>query len=100
MHAVIDLEDGHAVLEVVTRDETGCFELGENAIDGRETDVLVRFEELTIDGLRGQVMCRAALEDLENLEPRQRHLQSGFAKVLAFQCGRLLRRPAASGAAV
>src|SRR5579864_5067826 len=82
--ALIELEDRHHVIEVVTGDEARRLELREHAVYRRETDVLVGFEEGSVNVLGGQVARRAALEELENLQPRQRYLQAGFAEVLAF----------------
>src|SRR5581483_3617698 len=84
MRALIELEDGHAVLEVVPGDEARSFELCQHAIHRRQPDVLVRVEQVAVDVLGGKVTRRTALEDLENFQPRQRYLQAGFAEVLAF----------------
>ena len=83
--AMVELEDGHAVLEVVTGDQTGRLELRKHTVDGRQSDVLVRLEERPVDVFGRQVPRVAVLEDLQDLQPRQRYLEAGFPKVLAFQ---------------
>ena len=84
VRALVELEDGHAILEVMSRHQPRGLELGEHAIHGCQADVLVGVEELTINVLGRQVASLAALQYFENLQARQRHLQTGFAKVFAF----------------
>src|SRR4051812_39218487 len=91
MRSLVQLEDGHAVLEMVARHESGCLELSEHAVHRREADVLVGFDEPLVDALGGHVTGRAALEDLEDLQPRSRDLESGLAQVFAFQARGLLK---------
>lgn len=71
--------------EVIAIDDTGFFELGEHAIDRRETDILTRAEQLAVDVLRAQVPFLAGLEDLHDLDARQRDLEARFAKLFALQ---------------
>jgi hypothetical protein len=49
MGTLVELENGHAVLEVMTGDEPGCLELRENAVDRGETDILIGIEQGTVD---------------------------------------------------
>jgi hypothetical protein len=84
MGAVVELEDGHAIFEVMTRNEPGRLKLGQHAVDGSQPDILIAVEERAVDVFGRQVSRRAALEDFENLEARQRYLQAGFAEVFAF----------------
>src|SRR3984957_2916055 len=88
MGALVELEDRHPVLEMMARDQTRRLELRQNAVNGGEPDVLVRIEEGAVDVFGRKMACGgAALENLENFQPRQRHLQTGFTKVLAFHGG-------------
>src|ERR1700691_1307999 len=88
MGALVELETRHPALEMMTRDESCCLELRQDAVNGSEPDVLVRIEEGPVDVLGRKMTCGgAALENLENFQPRQRHLQAGFTKVLAFHGG-------------
>src|SRR6516162_1786878 len=84
VRALVELEDGHTVLEMMTRDEAGSLELREHAVHGRKPDVFVRLEQRSIDVFRGEMTRRAALENLEDLQSRQCDLQTRFAQVLAF----------------
>src|SRR5579871_1617235 len=86
MGTVIQLEDGHAVLEMMASHQTGRLKLGEYAVDSGQPDILVTIEERAIDVFGRKMSCRAALENFENLEARQGHLQAGFAEVFAFHC--------------
>jgi len=84
VRAVIELEDGHAILEVMPGDEARRLKLRENAIDGGQSDVLIAVEEGAID-VFGRKMARgAAFENFQNLEARQRYFQAGFAEVFTF----------------
>ena len=51
MRALVELEDRHAVLEVMAGDQAGGLELREHAVDGGEPDVLVGLEQGAIDVL-------------------------------------------------
>jgi hypothetical protein len=84
VRALVQLEDGHAVLEVMARDEAGGLELRQHPVDRREADVLARVDEALVDVLGGHVARAAALEDVEDLETRQRDLEPCLAQVLAF----------------
>jgi hypothetical protein len=84
MRAVIQLEDRHAVFEMVPAYEAGGLELREHAINGGEPDILIGIEQAAIDVLGRKMTCRAALEDLENLQSWQRYLEAGLAKILTF----------------
>src|SRR5437870_8078210 len=84
MSPLIELEHRHAILEMMARDEPGGLELGQHAVDGSHADVLVGLEQHTVDVLGRHMAGGAALENLQDLQARQRHLQTGFAKVLAF----------------
>lgn len=84
MLAAVQFEDRGAALEVVAGHQTSRLELGEHAVDGREPDVLVRFQELAIDVFGAEVTHLRNREDLEDLHAGHRHLEAGFAEVLAF----------------
>ena len=70
VRTVIELEDGHAILEVMPGDEARRLKLRENAVDGGQSDVLIAIEERAVD-VFGRKMARiAALEDFQDLEAR------------------------------
>ena len=85
MRSLVELEHGHAVFKMVPRHESGGLELREHAVDGREADVLVRFDQSLVDALSRHMTGLAALEYFEDLEPRPRHLEAGLAQVFTFQ---------------
>lgn len=84
MRPGIEFEHRHAIGEVMPRDEPRRLELGEHAIDRRETDVLAQIDQPTIDILGRHVALATALEDFEDLHSRQRDLESRFAQVFSF----------------
>jgi len=84
MAALVQFEDSHAIFKVVARDEARRLELSQHAVDGRKPDVLIRLKEAAIDVFRRQVAGAAALENLQDLKPRQRDLETNFTKILAF----------------
>jgi outer membrane protein assembly factor BamE len=84
MRAVIELEDGHAILEVMPGDESRRLKLRQNAVDGGQADVLITVEECAIDVFGRQMARIAALENFQNLESRQRDFEAGFAEVFTF----------------
>jgi len=82
--AEVDLENGHAVLEMMARHQARALELREHAIDRREADILAGVEQLFIDLFGRHMPGLATLENLENLQPRQRDLEPRFTQVLTF----------------
>ncbi len=89
MRTLVELEHRHAILEVVAGDQACGLELREHAVHRGKADVLVGLQQRAVDVLGREVAGLAALEDLEDLQPRQGYLQPGLAQVLAFQ--RVLR---------
>jgi len=83
----VELEYGHAIGEVMPRDEPRRLELREHAVDRGQADVFLQVDEPPVDVFGRQVARAAFLEDVENLHARQRDLQPGFAQVIAFHCG-------------
>jgi len=85
---LVQLENGHPVLEMMSGDEAGSLELREHAVHRREADVLVGLEQLLVNRFRTLVPRRAILENLEDLETGQGHLEAGLAQIFAFQIKR------------
>src|SRR5258708_11790259 len=79
VRALIELEYRHAVLEMMARDQAGRFELRQHAIDRGEADVLGRAEQPPVDLFGRHVAGDPALEYLEDLQARQRDLQTCLA---------------------
>jgi hypothetical protein len=84
MHALVELEHRHAVFEVMAHHQARGLELRQHPVDGRQADVLGRADQALVDFLGRQVPRAAALEDLEDLEPRQRDLEPGLAEIFPF----------------
>src|SRR5262245_5543384 len=91
MRPLVELENRHAVFEMVAGHEPGRLELREHPVNGGETDVLVGLDQALVDALGGHMPGRTSLEDLEDLESRPRDLQSRLAQILAFQVNGLLK---------
>ena len=79
MITVIEFEDRMPALEVMARHEARRFELGQHTIDGRKADILTGIEQFFVHILGTEVTMLRLLEDLENLEARNGHLETGFA---------------------
>jgi len=88
MGAFVQLENGHAVLEMMPGDKSGGLELREHPVHGGKTNVLIRLDQLLVDRFRALVPRRAILENLEDLEAGQGHLEAGLAQIFAFQIKR------------
>ncbi len=82
--ALVELEHRGRTLEVVPCDQPGRLELRQNPVNGRQPDVLVRFEQMLIYVLGAHVARRRGAEDLQDLQPRQRDLEAGLAQVAGF----------------
>ncbi len=83
--ALVQFEHRHAALEMMARDEAGRFELGQDTVDGGESDVLVGYQELLVDVLRAHVARRTVGQNIENF-------QSGAALLSGPHCaGRCFR---------
>lgn len=84
MRASVELEYRHAVGKVMPGHEPRSLELREHAVNRCQADILARVDEPTIDILGGQVALAARLEDLEDLDARQRDFEAHFAQIVAF----------------
>src|SRR4051812_10010446 len=91
VRALVQLENSHAVFKVMPRDQARGLELGENAVHGRETYVLVRLNEPLVNAFGGHVTGGTSLENFEDLESRSCDLEPRLAQVLAFQSSGLLK---------
>ena len=82
--ALVELEHRSRALEMMPRDQPGRLELRQHPVHGRQPDVLVRLEQMLINVLRAHVARRRSAEDLQNLQARQRDLESRLAQVAGF----------------
>jgi hypothetical protein len=79
MRAGIELEHRQPAVEVMPAHQAGGLELRQHAINGGQPEVLMLIAQAPMDFLRRQVPGLGALEDFEDAQPGQRHLQSGVA---------------------
>ena len=80
--AFVQLEHGLARLEVMADQEAGLLELRQHAIDGGEADVESLGKQQLVDVLGGQVTHLRRLEQVDDLEPRQRRLEAGALEIV------------------
>lgn len=96
MVALGELEYAVAGLEIVACHEPGGFELGQNSVDGGQSDILAGIQKRTVDVFSAHVLCAAlcGVEQLQDLDPRQRDFETCVAQLLIFRrhCGASLVR--------
>jgi outer membrane protein assembly factor BamE len=80
--ALVQLEYRFAGLEMLTGEETGLLELGEDAVDGGEADVDAFGKQRLVDVFGREVAHLAALEELEDLAPGQGGLEPAVLQAL------------------
>src|SRR2546428_464551 len=73
---LVQLEHRFAGLEMMALEDAGLLELGEDPVHGGKTHVQSLVHEDPVDILRRKVAHLAALEKLENAQPRTRRLQA------------------------
>ena len=73
--ALVELEHRLARLEIAARQQPGLLELHQHAVDRGQADVGAFDQQRLEDVLGGHVPALGALEDLEDLDARQRGLQ-------------------------
>jgi len=66
----IQLENGVAFCEIMPLHQTGSFELSQNPVNGRQTNLFARFDQLSIDILGAEMMLRALPQKLQNFQAR------------------------------
>jgi len=64
MLAFVELEHSGRALEMMTAHEAGGFELRQNSIDRRKSNVFVRLEKMLVDVLRTHMPRRGGAQDL------------------------------------
>jgi len=80
--AAVDLEDCLAGFEEVALQQASLLELGEHAINRRQTDVHVVGDEHAIDVFSSHVTLGAFLEKFKNLEARKGGFQAHVLETL------------------
>ena len=79
---LVQFKHGLAGLEVMADQQTGLFELGQDAVNRRQPDLHAVIEQQLVDILRRQVALVAALEQVEDLEPGQGCLEPDALQIL------------------
>ena len=77
MLVLAQLVDRLAGLEVVAAQQAGLLELGEHAVHRGQTDVRMLGQQQAVDVLGRHVALLGLLEDLQDLQARQRGLEAG-----------------------
>ncbi len=80
--ALVQFEHRLAAFEVMPLEQTGMLELREDAVHGGEPDVVSLRDEESIHVLGGKMPDLAALEQIENLEPRSGGLEADGLEIL------------------
>ncbi len=83
--ALVQFKNRIAVLEVMLLDQPGGLKLGQYPIDRGQSDILIGGQQHFIDIFRADMPFRALLQQLQNLYPRRRNLQTRFSNFLFFQ---------------
>ena len=81
MFAFIQLEHRLAGLEIRSLQQSGLFELRQNPVNGGQSDIFIDGEQLAIDIFGTHMTLPASLENIKDLEPRQRRFQAGVLQI-------------------
>ena len=79
---LIELEHRLARLEMMADQEPRLFELGEDAVHGREPYIDPLGEQLLVDILGSEMSNLALLEQVDDPQPRQRRLEARILEVV------------------
>ena len=82
VRALVELEHRLARLEVMAHQEPGLLELRQHAVDRGQPDVEPFAEQQLVDVLGRQVPDLRRLEEVDDLQARQRGLEAGALEVL------------------
>ena len=88
MLAFVQLEHRLAGLEVAAREQAGLLELHQHAVDRGQADVGALGQQRLEDVLGRHVALRGALEDLQDLQARQRRLEAAALEFVGVCHGR------------
>lgn len=84
----VQLENGISAFEMKALHQPRRFELGQNPVDGSQTNFLTLFQKVFVNifGREMVLRNRRVFQHFQNLYPRQRHLEAGVSDFLSFQC--------------
>lgn len=85
MVSAVEFEHRLSAFEMATAHQTYAFELGQYAINGRQSDLFVVIDEFPINILGTQMPLVAAFENPQNFDSGRSHLESGLFDLLIFQ---------------
>jgi len=79
-------EHGVATLEIVAQNQAGSLELGEDPVNGCQADIIALLKQFLVDILGTEMMViLSALENAQNLHPRQGDFQADLSKFGIFR---------------
>src|SRR6185295_3166203 len=84
MLAALDLVDCLAALEIVLGDQTSGFKLGQHAVYGSQSDVVVMFEQAAINIFSSQMLAAGSFQDFEYAHARVSDLKARLAQILGL----------------
>lgn len=84
MFATIKLVDSLPTFEIVFDDDACRLELGQHAINRRQTDILPIGEQFLVDIFGSEVLNTLFLENLKNAHPWMGHLEADSAQLFGF----------------
>ena len=79
--AAVQLKDRGSPFKIVALYQSRSLELGQYTVDGCETDLLTTFNQCTINVFRAHVALVTALQNIEYLDARQGHLETGLTYI-------------------
>ncbi len=80
------LRAARAAVEHVLAHQVGRLELGQNAVNRGQTDLLPLIDERAVDFIGGHVLLLGRLEQPQNLKARMGYLQTRLAQLTGFLC--------------
>src|SRR5436309_1714931 len=79
--ALVELEYCFAGLEMMAYQQARLLELGKHPIDRGQADIEALAEQLTVDVFGRQMAHGALLEEIDDLQARQRGLEPGILEI-------------------
>src|SRR3954465_12461316 len=99
MLALVQLEHGLAAFEVMPYQNSGLLELGQHPIDGGEPDVHALLPQNLVHVFRGEGADIGVLEEIEDLQPRQRSLEADGFEIVGLLHSALRKMDRSAGCA-
>jgi hypothetical protein len=77
--AVCQFEYGMAAIEIMPNHEASRLELGQHAVNGRQTDILAGLHQRLVDVLGTHMAPIGGIQHLQDLDPWQGYFEASFA---------------------